>query len=98
MKDLLFLVSVLGTIFKTEAIDLCIFLNNCPPGSPFHNTNGGNAQGKDDNIPLVIEVRSLIFSTFSTCFSIPNIFFLNLNCNCSKGLGQLEMSYQSKQR
>ena len=65
MKDLLFLVSVLGTIFKTEAIDLCIFLNNCPPGSPFHNTNGGNAQGKDDNIPLVIEVRSLIFSTFS---------------------------------
>merc|ERR1711971_595941 len=45
----------LGTIFKTEAIDLCIFLNNCPPGSPFHNTNGGNAQGKDDNIPLVIE-------------------------------------------
>ena len=68
MKDLLFLVSVLGLIFKTEAIDLCIFLNNCPPGSPFHNTNGGNAQGKDDNIPLVIEVKSLIFSTFSACF------------------------------
>ena len=75
MKDLLFLVSVLGTIFKTEAIDLCIFLNNCPPGSPFHNTNGGNAQGKDDNIPLVIEVRSLIFLTFPACFEIPNTFF-----------------------
>ena len=75
MKDLLFLVSVLGTIFKTEAIDLCIFLNNCPPGSPFHNTNGGNAQGKDDNIPLVIEVRNLIFFQLFLHVSKSQIFF-----------------------
>ena len=79
MKDLLFLVSVLGTLFKTEAIDLCIFLNNCPPGSPFHNTNGGNAQGKDDNIPLVIEVRNLIFFNFFCMFPNSKYFFPNLN-------------------
>ena len=64
MKYLLFLVSVFGTIFKSESIDLCIYLNNCPPGSPFHkndnnyeppipsyDTNGGIAATTPTTIP-----------------------------------------------
>ena len=59
MKDLLFLVSLFGIIFQCAAIDLCIFLNNCPPGSPFHNPNNNNNNGREDsgNIPNAIEVR-----------------------------------------